>query len=167
MGLEFIVGGIFRLFPEIASIFRKKQEFAHELALLKLQLEVDKARGAMALQSLEKQGELEALRAEMNAIADINALQLTPSVKTGITWVDALGGLADAMSKFVRPLLTYWYCVAAYGAYKTAVYISLLSGGISWEQAIIQAWTPADYSVMVSIIGFWFVDRVLRRMNGK
>jgi hypothetical protein len=65
----------------------------------------------------------------------------------------------------VRPVLTYWYCVAGYGAYKTATYFIILSTGASWSNAITVLWTPQDQAVMMSIIGFWFVDRALRHQT--
>ena len=36
------------------------------------------------------------------------------------------------------------------------------NGGLSWEDAITEIWTPQDHQVMVSILGFWFVDRALK-----
>jgi hypothetical protein len=36
-----------------------------------------------------------------------------------------------------------------------------------WEDAVKNLWTETDYSVMLSIIGFWFVDRAIRTAGKK
>lgn len=166
IGIELLVGGIARLLPELTKVWNSRNEMSHEERMLALQLEVDKARAAMEIAKIESAGNLEVQKATLAAIQAAQTQQMGPFARTGVAIVDALGGLADVLSKFVRPVLTYWYCVAGYGAYKAAVYYGLLSSGIAWDSAILQAWTTDDYMVMQSIIGFWFVDRAIRHQRG-
>src|SRR5574341_1452779 len=111
----------------------------------------------MREKALDRQHEREMLTLQMQAVQ---------SQKTGNWLIDFLNGLADAMSKSVRPVLTYWYCVAAYGLYKAATLYLILQSGASWANAASLLWTPNDHAVMFSIIGFWFVDRAIRKREG-
>ena len=167
MGLEFLLGAVVRLFPEIASLFTKKADNDHELAMLNAQLEVDKLRGRIEQQKIEITGKNELDKSELEAIIEATKAQGTPIQRTGNAIVDVFAAAADIASKFVRPVLTYWYCVGAYGAYKTALYMQLMAHNIAWNDAVLQLWTVQDQDVMLSILGFWFTDRALRHLNGK
>ena len=165
MGLEFLVGGVLRFLPELTKFFTVKKEFEHEERMLDLQIKADELRGKITQQALETKVEYDKSRDEIEAISAAVRDQLSPFAKTGNAIVDMLGGVADILSKFVRPVLTYWYCVAAYGAYKTALYMQLVSNSIEWNDAVIQLWTANDQAVMLSILGFWFTDRALRHLK--
>jgi hypothetical protein len=71
----------------------------------------------------------------------------------------------EAFSASVRPVPTYWLCVLMYGAYKTASYFIMIDVGADWMNAVTTLWTPVDYQIMLSIIGFWFVDRAIRKIK--
>jgi len=96
----------------------------------------------------------------------VNQTQSAVRPLTGNKWLDTAVVLADVASSFVRPMLTYWYCVAAYGMYKIASLYILLEQQVGWKEAVVTLWTPNDHAVMFSIIGFWFVDRALRKREG-
>lgn len=161
--LSFVFGGLFRLAPKIIEYQEKKLDRQHEKDMLDLQLRADEARSKQELQKLETQGQIQNQLEELKALVAVNTVQATPKRLSGNKWLDALTTVADAASSFVRPLLTYWYCIAAYGSYKLASYYILLEQETPWKDAIVQMWTPNDHAVMFSIIGFWFVDRAIRR----
>jgi hypothetical protein len=157
-----VLGGLLRLIPEITGIFRGKLEQSHEERMLELNYKVDVARAAIEGERLRVQGDINYDKQQLESIIAAQADQMKQSTSTGIRFVDYLLGIADAMSKFVRPILTYWYCILAYGSYKVALYTTLVSQNAPWESAVIQLWTPFDQSVMYSIIAFWFMDRALK-----
>lgn len=163
--LGLVFGGAFRLLPELGRLWDAANQRKHEREMLALQMQADQLRAQMAMQHMEKQGELQQQLAELQAMITALQAQGKGFTKTGIKTVDYLLGVAEFLSSSVRPVLTYWYCVFGYGAYKAASYYMILSAGSSWANAITLLWTPQDHAVMLSIIGFWFVDRALRRQQ--
>lgn len=160
--LSFVFGGIFRLAPKLIEMHEKQKDREHEREMFAKQLEADKARAEQAMQHAEMQGRIAMDRAEVEAIIAATRAQAEPLALTGNKWIDAVVAFAEVLSKLVRPLLTYWYCIAAYGAYKIATLYIVLSTGVQLASAVTQLWTPNDHAVMFSIIGFWFVDRAVR-----
>jgi hypothetical protein len=163
--LGLVFGGAFRLLPEVARLWEGASQRKHELAMLELQMRADELRAKLEMQKAELQGEIQQQVAELNAMIEALKAQQKPITLTGNKFLDALQVIADTASTFVRPVLTYWYCIAGYGAYKTATYFIILSAGSTWANAITLLWTPQDHAVMMSIIGFWFVDRALRKQR--
>lgn len=163
--LSLVFGGVLRLIPEWFKLEDKKRDRAHEVAMIGLQLEADKARATLELQKIEVQATNALNTAEINAIIEATKAQSRALQKTGNKFMDFLLVCAEILSATVRPVLTYWYCVLAYGAYKTASYFIILQSGSDWKDAVFGLWTTADHSIMVSIIGFWFVDRSLRALK--
>jgi hypothetical protein len=160
--LSFIFGGVFRLIPEAMKLWDKQKDRLHELAMLDKQIAVDEARAKTELQKMETAGKIELSVEELKSMVAASQAQLVASEKTGYWFLDTLLVLADVASKFVRPVLTYWFCVVSYGAYKVAGYTTIYKAGVKWDQALQAMFTETDYQVMLSIIGFWFVDRAMR-----
>lgn len=164
--ISFIVGGAFRLAPELFKLFDAANQRKHEREMLELQIKADELRAQAEVQKAEVQGEIQQQLAEIQAMIEALKAQGSATVqRTGIKWLDGFVALLEAANISVRPVLTYWYCVAAYGAYKVASYYMILSTGASWANAVTVLWTPQDQSVMFSIIGFWFVDRAIRKQR--
>ena len=164
--LSFVFGGLFRLAPKLMEMRDRQLDREHERAMLDLQMQADEKRAQLQMQAAEKQAEVRQQIAELQALIEANKAQAQTRQLTGKPWLDLLLVFADFLSTLVRPLLTYWYCVAAYGAYKAATLHLVLQGGTSLANAITMLWTPNDHAVMFSIIGFWFVDRAIRKREG-
>jgi hypothetical protein len=150
-----IFGGLFRLAPEVLKFFNGRADRAHELAVMRLQIDADKARSDNRLQELRAEGDAHAEVAGLVAFAEAQKAQ---AKRSGIAWIDALSSL-------VRPSLTYWW-MGLYTAVKVAVLMALIGDGTNWSSAIQIAWTPSDASVLAGIINFWFLDRVIRKREG-
>ncbi len=164
--LEFALGGLFRIVPELFKLIDREKERQHERQMVDLQLKLDEKRAELELKQITVTSENEQQLAELKAL--IEATKATSGKlkgPTGIWLVDTLIGFAEAANAFVRPILTYWYCVLAYGAYKGALLYITLASGSTVDNAILSVWTETDYKIMISIIGFWFVDRALRKMK--
>lgn len=161
--LSFIFGGLFRLAPKVLEYQEKKLDRQHEKDMLRLQMEADTKRAELQMQTAEKQGEIQQQIAELQALIEANKVQSQQRRLSGNRWLDWMLVLSDLASSLVRPVLTYWYCIVAYGSYKVALYYILLENQLNWKEAIVQLWTANDHAVMFSIIGFWFVDRALRK----
>lgn len=152
--LSLLFGGALRLVPSVLEYLDAKNKRSHEIEMLKAQVEADRMRSEFKMQ--EK---------EVDAIAKVSAAQSGSFVKTGRPWIDIFLALVEAFSATVRPVLTYWYCVLMYGAYKAALYYTMIDIGQSWKDAAVTLWTPTDYAIMLSVTGFWFVDRSLRKLR--
>lgn len=163
--IEFIFGGIFRLFPEIARLWERGRERVHELSVMRLQMELDEKRAQLAMQTAQVNSEMQQQLAELTALIEATKAQSRSFTKTGNKYLDFMLVCAEILSSTVRPVLTYWYCVFAYGAYKAAIYIGLVYGGASWDAAMLAAWTENDMRIVFSLLGFWFVDRALRKQQ--
>ena len=163
MGIDFLLGGLVRLFPSLMQLWSESKQRDHEAAMFDLQLKADAQRGQLELQKLETAGRQTLDKAEIEAIVAASTAQARSLTKTGYWFLDTLLVLSEVASAFVRPVITYWFCVIMYGAYKLASYTMIVSGGVGWAEAVMNLWTKTDYDVMLSIIGFWFMDRAIRK----
>ena len=149
-----LLGGVFRLAPEVLKWFDRKSERGHELAMQDKALEFDRLRGAQKMAEIGagadaawNTGAIEALRDAVR----------TQGEKTGVRW-------ADALSISVRPVITYWF-MALYCAAKTAAFVGAMTAGVGWSAAVLQAWTEADQALWAGVLNFWFLGRVFDRVR--
>lgn len=151
--LSMLGGGILRLLPELFSFLKGTKDQAHEYRMTQLQLEVDKARAAQQLDVIHATHDANIDQADLQALTEALAGQGKPS---GIAWVDAL-------SASVRPVLTYWWCLGLYTAYKVILIYTAFIHGTSLIEIAPVLLSEFDRSVVGSIFAFWFVDRALRK----
>jgi hypothetical protein len=149
-----LLGGAFRLAPEVLKWFDRKSERVHELAMQDKALEFEKLRGATRM-------------AEINAAAD--AAWNSGAVEALREAVSAQGRnsrtkWADALSISVRPVITYWF-MALYCAAKTAAFVGAIDAGVEWIPAVQAAWTDADQALWAGVLNFWFLGRVFDRVR--
>ena len=149
-----LMGGAFRLAPEVLKWLDRKGERGHELAMQDKALEFEKLRGAQRMdeigaqaQSAWQAGALEALQTSIAAQGRLS----------GAKW-------ADALSASVRPVITYWF-MALYCLAKTAGMMAAMFGGTDWSLAIMQAWTEADQALWAGVLNFWILGRVFDRIR--
>jgi hypothetical protein len=147
-----LLGGAFRLAPELLKWLDRKGERVHELAMQDKALEFEKIRGVQRMDEIGLQadaawttGAIEALREAVR----------TQGEKTGVWW-------ADALSSSVRPIITYWL-MALYCAAKTVAFIAALNAGAGWGAAVLAAWSEADQALWAGVLNFWFLGRVFDR----
>ena len=149
-----LLGGAFRLAPELLKWFDRKDERGHELAMQDKALEFEKLRGAQRMAEIGSQSEA---AWNTGAIETLREAVRTQGEKTGVRW-------ADALSSSVRPVITYWF-MALYCAAKTAVFAAAVTAGVGWGAAIVHAWTEADQALWAGVLNFWFLGRVFDRMR--
>ena len=147
-----LLGGAFRLAPEVLKWLDRQGERGHELAMQDKALEFEKIRGAQRMAEIGASadaawntGAIEALRDAVRTQGD----------KTGVPW-------ADALSISVRPVITYWF-MALYCAAKTAAFVAAMQAGAGWTSAVVHAWTEADQALWAGVLNFWFLGRVFDR----
>lgn len=149
-----LLGGVFRLAPEVLKWFDRKSERGHELAMQDKALEFDRIRGA---QKMAEIGAAADAAWNTGAIEALRDAVRTQGEKTGVRW-------ADALSISVRPVITYWF-MGLYCAAKTAAFVGAMTAGVGWSAAVLQAWTEADQALWAGVLNFWFLGRVFDRVR--
>ena len=149
-----LLGGAFRLAPEILKWLDRKGERGHELAMQDKALEFEKLRGAQRMSEIGAGADA---AWNVGAIETLREAVRTQGEKTGMRW-------ADALSSSVRPVITYWF-MALYCAAKTATVAAAVTGGAGWGVAILYAWTEADQALWAGVLNFWFLGRVFDRVR--
>jgi hypothetical protein len=123
--------------------------------MTQLQLQIDQARATQAIDLAHAQAAIAASAGEMAAWSAAISGQGKP---TGVGW-------ADALSASVRPVLTYWWCLALYTAAKAvAILVAWRSNTPLAAFAAILV-TEFDTAIIGSIFSFWFVDRAIRHQG--
>jgi hypothetical protein len=149
-----LLGGAFRLAPEILKWLDRQGERSHELAMQDKALEFEKLRGAQRMAEIGASAD-----AVWNtgAIEALKAAVVSQGQPSGVKWVDGL-------SSSVRPVITYWF-MALYCSAKTAAFMAAVGAGASWGTAILHAWTEADQALWAGVLNFWFLGRVFDRVR--
>lgn len=151
-----LLGGLFRLAPEVMKWIDRKDERKHELAMFDRNLEADKLKGQLALETARVEAEASIGAAEIAALVAATQAQ---GQKTGVGWVDAVNSL-------MRPVITFWWVIVLYSAVLVAQYVQLVRLDHAALEALLSLWGPDERAIVASIISFWFVDRSLRRGGG-
>ena len=149
-----LLGGAFRLTPEILKWIDRKGERTHELAIQDKTIQLEQLRTqneqTVAAQKAETAIKTEELNTFKRAIESQDSF-------TQVSW-------ADALSKSVRPIITYWF-MALYCASKTAAFILTIDAGDNLTAAIQQVWTESDQALWAGVLNFWFLGRVFEKQK--
>ena len=145
-----LLGGIFRIVPEVLKLFDRVNERKHELSMLQAEMEFAKIRGEIMM----KQTEAVMTVAELDAMAE--------AIKEQGQTARAAGQFVAAISALVRPVVTYWF-VILYSAVKVASMIVAYEQNGNWKDMLIQSWTKDDMAILMMILTFWFVGRIWDR----
>lgn len=154
--LSAFLGFISSAAPEFIKLFTQSRDRAHEITLLKLQMEYE-ARNIAAGRSARL--EEIAVNADLREAELLNQRPGTGENKVGILWVDALAGS-------VRPVITYAF-VVLYFFIKCAQFHLLVEPSLPWQdslssaQALLALWSEEDIAIFSAVIGFWFGNRTM------
>lgn len=149
-----LLGGAFRLAPEILKWLDRKGERGHELAMQDKALEFEKLRGAQRMAEISAAADAAWNTGAIDALKEAVAAQ---GHRSGVRW-------ADALSASVRPVITYWF-MGLYCAAKTAAFAAAVTAGAGWGEAIVHTWTEADQALWAGVLNFWFLGRVFDRVR--
>jgi hypothetical protein len=156
-----LLGFVSSAVPDFIRLFRDSKDRAHEITLLKLQMEYEREKLAAAQQAnmAAQASQLQAIELQAG-ISEQQALNARVSESlTGIHWVDALSGS-------VRPMVTYAF-FALYFLVKCAQFHLLMHPMLPWQstmtlsQALVSLWTEEDIAIFSAIMAFWFGSRAL------
>jgi hypothetical protein len=145
-----LLGGLFRLAPEVIKIFDAKNERSHELKMLEAE---------MAFAKLDAEREMHRTDSAMT-VAELDAMGA--ALKEQGQTARSAGWFVAAISALVRPLVTYWF-VVMYSVVKiVGIYLAVRSGGL-WTEVLVTSWNSEDMAILTMILTFWFVGRVYER----
>ncbi len=144
----------------------ERDKMAHELAMLEATAKIEDRRAEQRLAEMSRASEIQlaAIRAkgeadtqveEQRALGLALQAQLAPSGNPRI----------DALNASVRPILTYWWCMVLYTVGKGLLVIALFADGRAPDAKTAASilMTDFDQAIVGSMLGFWFVDRALRK----
>ena len=149
-----VLGGVFRLAPEVLKFFDKKNERLHELSMFSRQCELEQLRGA------QKLAEIGAVR---EAAVDVGVMDaFNAAINQQAEMVKAAGGWAASLSASVRPVMTY-YVLVLYGTAKTAAMVLAYYHGQSLTEVLAKSWGSDDMALLTGVINYWMIDRSLAK----
>ena len=149
-----LLGGIFRLAPEVLKFFDKKNERQHEMAMFSRQCELEQIRG---------QQKLAEIGAERDKAIDTGVMEaFNAAINQQAEMAKAAGGWAASLSASVRPVVTYWVILLWSFVHLWFAWNAWLSGAEPRE--VFNTMMTADFMALVSgTINYWFLDRTLKQ----
>ncbi|MEW6248811.1 MAG: hypothetical protein AB1555_19180 [Nitrospirota bacterium] len=150
-----ILGGAFRLAPEILKWLDRKGERGHELAMQDKALEFEKLRGATRMAEIGAGADAAWNVGALETLREAVAAQGRTS---GVKW-------ADALSTTVRPVVTYIF-VLMYAGVKLSAFVGSVQSGVGFGPALLAAWSEADQALLAGILNYWFLNRTLEKARG-
>jgi hypothetical protein len=145
-----LLGGVFRIVPEVMKLWDAKNERQHELAMLGKEMEFAQIKGEISMREQET--------VLMGKELDAMSVALREQGETA----RASGWFISAISAAVRPLVTYWF-VVLYSIVKLAAILMAIDAGAEWKEVLVNSWTQDDMAMLMMVLTFWFVGRVWDR----
>ena len=149
-----ILGGLFRLAPEVLKFLDRKNERQHELRMFEQQCALESQRGAQRLQEI---GAVHGMAVDTGVL---DALKSTIDQQTEM--VKAAGGWVASLSASVRPVVTYWILGLWSFVHAWFAWNAWLAGAAPVE--VFKTMMTADFAALVSgTLNYWFLDRTLKQ----
>lgn len=143
-----LLGGLFRLAPEVLKWLDRKDERAHELAMLDKEMAFAQIKAEQQIHTVDAQVDM----SQFDAIGKALDGQARMAV--------AAGKFVAGVSALVRPLVTYWV-VALWSGVKVASMVLAYQTDGGWQQMLLANWGPDDNAILSMILIFWFVGRTI------
>ena len=149
-----LLGGVFRLAPEVLKFFDKKNERQHEMAMFSRQCELEQIRG---------QQKLAEIGAERDKAIDTGVMDaFNAAINQQAEMAKAAGGWAASLSASVRPVVTYWVILLWSFVHLWFAWNAWLAGAPPKD--VFNTMMTADFMALVSgTINYWFLDRTLKQ----
>jgi hypothetical protein len=149
-----LLGGLFRLAPEVLKFFDKKDERSHELKMFTLQTDLEKMRGEFRME--EKYVDFS--KTSLDAISDAFKQQGEADSKAW-KWVASVSAL-------VRPGIA-WVLFGLYTAVKLVIVNYAVLSNVHPLEIIRMVWTPEDFGILLMVLTFYYVGRPIEKYTGR
>jgi len=146
-----LLGGLFRLAPEVLKWLDKKNERTHELQMFTQQCQLETLRGNQKLAEIG---------AQHGAAVDAGVMDaFNSAIEQQTEMVKVAGGWAASLSASVRPVATYWILVLWSFAH---IWFALTVSAPPAD--VFKLIMTPDFSALVSgTLNYWFLDRTLSK----
>ena len=149
-----LLGGVFRLAPEVLKFLDKKNERQHELSMFARQCELETLRG---------QQKLAEIGANREAAVDVGVMDaFNNAIVQQAEMVKAAGGWVASLSASVRPVVTYWVMFIWSFVHVWFAWNAWLAGAA--PTVVFTTMITPDFSALLAgTINYWFLDRTLAK----
>jgi hypothetical protein len=150
-----LLGGIFRLAPEVLKWLDKKNERSHELEMFKNQCQLEAQRGSQKLDEIGAYRDMATDTGVLTAFSNAITQQSEMVKAAGPGWIASL-------SASVRPIITYWIIFIWSFVHIWFCWNSYINGLPPIE--VFKTLLTPDLSALVAgTINYWFLDRSLMK----
>lgn len=150
-----LLGGLFRLAPELFKLLDKRDERRHELMMFEQQVDLEKKRGQMRLEEIGAERDLSV---DTGVVAAFDS-----AIRQQADMVKAAGrGWVASLSASVRPVVTYWVLAVWTFIHLWFAWQSHAQGAA--PDVVFKSMMSADFAALVAgTINYWFLDRTLKQ----
>lgn len=149
-----LLGGLFRMAPEVLKWLDKKNERTHELAMFQQQCQLETLRGQQKLAEIGAQREAAVDAGVMNAF--------NSAIEQQTEMVKAAGGWVASLSASVRPIVTYWILFIWSFIHVWFAWNACVTGAS--PDIVFKMMMSGDMAALVSgTLNYWFLDRTLAK----
>lgn len=149
-----LLGGLFRLAPEILKFLDRRNDRFHELQMFTLQTELEKVKGQFRME--EKYVDFS--KTSLDAIGEAFKQQGEADSKAW-KWVASVSAL-------VRPGIA-WILFALYTAVKLVIVNYAVLSNVHPLEIIKMVWTPEDFGILLMVLTFYYVGRPIEKYTGR
>lgn len=142
-----LLGGVFRVVPEVMKLWDAKNEREHELKMLGKEMEFAQIKGEISM------------REQQNVLMGTELSAMTEAIKEQGQTARAAGKFVAAFSALIRPGVTTWF-VVLYSLVKIATMVVAFEDNANWKEVLINSWSEDDMAMLMMILTFWFTGRV-------
>ena len=156
--------------PELLKYFNRKQDNAHELAMMWLQAQLAEKQHVWKMEEIITTADA-AETVELHKPMSSFGVQLLDAAEghslSGWALYPAfyLFSLLDFLSGMVRPGITY----AAFGFYMSVKWAELMiakANSSALSIALLQVWTSEDRAIVIIVLSYWFGHRSAKAAFG-
>lgn len=149
-----LLGGMFRIAPEVLKFLDRKNERQHELKMFEQQVSLEKQRGDQKLAEIGAQHGMAVDSGILDAFKGAIDQQARMVETAGRGWVASL-------SASVRPVVTYWILGLWSFVHIWFAWSAWLAGASPRE--VFVTVMSADFAALVAgTLNYWFLDRTLK-----
>ena len=149
-----LLGGVFRLAPEVLKWMDKKDERAHERLMFEQQCALEQVRGQQKLAEIGAQREATVDAGVMDAF--------NSAIEQQTEMVKVAGGWVASLSASVRPVVTYWILLIWSFIHIWFAWNAWVTG--AHPDAVFKLMRSGDFSALVSgTLNYWVLDRTLAK----
>jgi hypothetical protein len=150
-----LVGGVFRIIPEIMKYLDRKNERNHELSMQDKALAFQTLKGDQRIDEIQAEGQREWNSGALDALTEAIKGQEAPS---GVKWI-------DGWNKLIRPAMATQWVLILWPSVIVCQIVALFYSGTSIWQAIPLVFGEEEKAFTSAIANFYILNRVFMHVK--